>query len=131
MKTKENDTTENKFQLFNFNAGANYNFAADSLKWSEIRTDFRTQIGNLLNIGGGATFNLYEYDDNAQARVNRYLISSKGKLADRTSFNINLSTSFNITLTTKKVSQQKLLSEEKKDTVKAKDEFLFPYYGRI
>ncbi|MCX6164398.1 MAG: putative LPS assembly protein LptD, partial [Ignavibacteriae bacterium] len=77
MKTKVNDTTDNKFQLFNFNLSALYNFAADSLKWSELRSDFRTQIGSLLNIGGGATFNFYEYDNNVNTRVNRYLLSTQ------------------------------------------------------
>jgi len=95
MKTRETDTTENKFQLFNINANINYNFAADSIKWSELRTDFRTQIGGLLNIGGGASFNLYKFDPSVNARVNQLLINSEGKLADMTNFNINISTSYN------------------------------------
>lgn len=94
MKVQENDTTENKFQLFNFNAGINYNFAADSMKWSELRTDFRTQIGGLLNIAGGATFNLYKFDPTVNARVNKFLINTDGKLADITNVNFNISTSF-------------------------------------
>ena len=95
MKTRQTDTSDNKFQLFNLNAGINYNFAADSLKWSELRTDFRTQIGGLLNIGGGATFNLYKFDKTVNSRVNTFLLSSEGRLADLTSFNVNISTSFN------------------------------------
>ncbi len=110
MKTKENDTTENKFQLFNFNLSTLYNFAADSLKWSELRSDFRTQIGNILNIGGGATFNFYEFDNNKNTRINRYLLSTQGKFADITSFNINLSTSFGFNLTN---SKETLRSETK------------------
>ncbi len=95
MKTRQNDTTENKFQLFNINAGINYNFAADSLKWSELFTDFRTQIGGFLNLGGSATFNLYAFDDIKQTRVNTFLINQKGKLFDLSTFNINVSTSYN------------------------------------
>lgn len=95
MKTRETDTTESKFQLININSSINYNFAADSIKWSEIRTDFRTQIGGLLNIGGGATFNLYKYDETAKSRINQFLINTDGKLAEMTNFNINLSTTFN------------------------------------
>lgn len=95
MKVKENDTTENKFQLFNLNAAINYNFAADSLKWSELRTDFRTQIGGILNIAGGASFNLYKFDPSVNARVNKFLINTDGKLADITNVNFNISTSFN------------------------------------
>jgi len=99
MKTRQNDTTENKFQLFNINAGINYNFAADSLKWSELFTDFRTQIGGFLNIGGNATFNLYSYDDVKKTRVNKFLLYEKGKLADLSTFNINISTSYNFGFT--------------------------------
>ena len=95
MKTRVNDTLENKFQLFNLNAGMNYNFAADSLKWSDIRLDFRTQIGGLLNFAGGATFNLYKYDNTAKARINKFLFNTDGKLADLTSVNFNISSNFN------------------------------------
>jgi lipopolysaccharide assembly outer membrane protein LptD (OstA) len=95
MKTRQNDTTENKFQLFNINAGINYNFAADSLRWSELFTDFRTQIGGFLNIGGNATFNLYAFDNVKQTRINTLLINQNGRLFDVTAFNINVSTSYN------------------------------------
>ena len=127
MKTKVNDTLDNKFQLININVGTSYNFAADSLKWSELQTDFRTQVGSLLNIGGGATFNFYEFDPSVNARVNRYLLSTKGKLADMTSFNINLSTSFNLLLsnqphTDEKIRDIKDSSEIKKEPPKKEDE---------
>jgi len=97
MKTKATDSTDNKFQLLNFDAGISYNFAADSLKFSDLFTSFRTQIGSLLNISGGATFNLYQFDGNAGTRINKYLLS-EGKIADLTSFNINLATSYNFLL---------------------------------
>jgi lipopolysaccharide assembly outer membrane protein LptD (OstA) len=95
MKTKVNDTLDNKFQLFNLNAGINYNFAADSLKWSDLRLDFRTQIGGLLNFAGGATFNLYKYDNISKTRINQFLFSTDGKLADLTNVNFNISSNFN------------------------------------
>lgn len=95
MKTRQNDTTENKFQLFNINAGVNYNFAADSLKWSEIFADFRTQIGGFLNVGGNASFNLYAFDEVKKTRVNTFLLNENGKLAELSTFNVNISTSYN------------------------------------
>lgn len=101
MKTRVNDTTENKFQLININAGVNYNFAADSLKWSEIYADFRTQIGSFLNIGGNATFNLYKFDPVKQTRVNEYLVSD-GTLAQLSTFNVNVSTSYSFGLSTRR-----------------------------
>jgi lipopolysaccharide assembly outer membrane protein LptD (OstA) len=91
MKVKENDTTDNKFQLFNLNAGISYNFAADSLRFSELGLGFRTQVASVLNIGGAASFNLYKYV-NGVGRVNQFLWNTDKKFADLTSFNINLST---------------------------------------
>jgi lipopolysaccharide assembly outer membrane protein LptD (OstA) len=105
MKTRENDTTENKFQLFNLNASVNYNFAADSLKWSEIATDLRTHIGNLLNIGGSATFNLYKFDPASNTRVNKFLYSESGKIAELTAVSLNISSSFSFGLGKKGTTQ--------------------------
>ncbi|MBX7046794.1 MAG: LPS-assembly protein LptD [Ignavibacteria bacterium] len=110
MKTKATDSTDNKFQLLNLDAGIGYNFAADSLKFSELSTSFRTAIGNLLNISGGATFNLYKFDASANTRINKFLLSD-GKLADMTGFNINLSTGYNFVLSSEN-------SQEKKDSTK-------------
>lgn len=94
MKTRVNDSTENKFQLFNIDAGINYNFAADSLRFSELFTSFRTNIGSFLNISGGATFNLYKFDNNSNTRINKFLINTDGKLANLTNFNLSMATSF-------------------------------------
>jgi len=52
MKTKVDptDTTskEKKIQLLNLSANMSYNFAADSLKFSDLSIDYRTQVGNYL-----------------------------------------------------------------------------------
>jgi lipopolysaccharide assembly outer membrane protein LptD (OstA) len=119
MKRKVNDSTDNKFQLININLSTGYNFAADSLKWSELNLNFRTQIGSLLNIGGGATYNFYEFDNSVNTRVNRYLLSSKGRLADLTNINFNLSTSFSFNLSNAN-EPAKLRDEEKLDSVQLK-----------
>lgn len=92
MKVRDTDSTDTKFQLLNLNANIGYNFVADSLKFSELGLDYRTGIGNLLNISGGARFNLYKYVDGV-GRINKFLIK-EGKLAQLTNFSINLSTSF-------------------------------------
>ena len=94
MKTRMNDSTENKFQLLNFDAGLSYNFAADSLNFSEIFASYRTNIGNLLNISGGATFNLYKFDPTVLTRVNKFLVNEGEGLADLTNFSISLSSTF-------------------------------------
>lgn len=92
IKMKDNDTTDKKFQLLNLNAALSYNFAADSLRFSEIGINYRTQIGNFLNVGGGASFNLYQYIQ-GKGRINKFLLNEEKKLAQLTSFNISLSTS--------------------------------------
>jgi len=94
MKTRVNDSTENKFQLLNFDAGLSYNFAADSLNFSEIFASYRTNIGSLLNISGGATFNLYKFDPTILTRVNKFLVNEGEGLADLTNFSISLSSTF-------------------------------------
>lgn len=90
MKVKDTDSSDSKFQILNLNAGMNYNFAADSLNFSELGLDFRTQIGSLLNIGGSASFNLYKFENGA--RVNKFLLKEEGRLAQLTNFTISVST---------------------------------------
>jgi lipopolysaccharide assembly outer membrane protein LptD (OstA) len=99
MKTVSSDSTvkENKFQLLNLNLGIGYNFAADSLRFSEIGMDFRTSIGQVLSIGGSGRFNLYQFaldpgNPSIGRRVNRFLLKEEGKLAELTSFSISIGT---------------------------------------
>jgi hypothetical protein len=99
MKVKQNDTSDTKFQLLNLGAGISYNFAKDSVRFSELGITYRTDIASLLNIGGGASFNLYKYVDGV-GRVNHFLWNTDKRLADLTQFYINLSTTFQGSQTT-------------------------------
>jgi hypothetical protein len=100
MKYQKGDSanTEDKIQLLNLNGNFNYNFVADSLRFSEIGLSYRTDIGQLLSIGGSANYNLYVYDPAANngrgGRVNKFLLSEKGKFGDLTAISLSLSTSF-------------------------------------
>ncbi len=103
MKIQKNDSakTENKIQLINIGASTNYNFVADSLNFSPVNINFRTDIGQYLGISGNAVYNLYAFDPNAVtangtkgARVNKFLLKEVGKFGDLTSFSLSLSTSF-------------------------------------
>ncbi len=98
MKVKDTDSTDKTFKLFNLDANVGYNFAADSLKFSEISTSFSTAIGGILNIGGNANFNLYQYDSEKRLRINRLLIKNGGGLAALTSFNLSMSSTFSFNL---------------------------------
>ncbi len=100
MKTESNDTSgqDNKFQLLNFDIATGYNFARDSLKFDEIGIGYRTNIGQILNIGGSSRFNLYKFEPDplkptVGRRVNKFLINEDGRLAQLTNFNISISTS--------------------------------------
>ena len=91
VKVKETDSTSKKLQLLNISLGIAYNFVADSLKFSELGISYRTQAGNILDIGGNASFNLYKYV-NGIGRINKFLLYEEGKLAQLTSFDISIST---------------------------------------
>lgn len=57
--------------------------------------DFRTAIGEFLNIGGNARFNFYKFETDPAnpiigKRVNKFLIAEEGRLAEMTSFNISV-----------------------------------------
>ncbi|NMB82798.1 MAG: LPS-assembly protein LptD [Ignavibacteria bacterium] len=107
-----NDTTKNsdanKIQLLNVNANVGYNFAADSLKLSDLSLNYRTQIGQSLNLSGSSTFTFYDFEGNQ--RVNRYLASVGKGLFRLTSFSFSVSTNL--------IGETK---EERRSTVK-KDE---------
>jgi hypothetical protein len=100
MKYQKNDSakTEDKIQLLNLGGSFSYNFAADSMKFSDVIINYRTAIGQYLDISGSADYNLYVFDpaaNNGQgARVNKFLLKEQGKFGDLTSLSLSLSTSF-------------------------------------
>ncbi len=98
MKVTKDDSSksENKIQLLNLGLSTSYNFAADSMNFSDINISYRTDIGSVLSLSGTANYSLYEFDPTARFgygdRVNRYLLSTKHRIADLTRFSITLST---------------------------------------
>jgi len=94
MKTVSSDTAqqENKYQLLNLNANLSYNFAADSLQLSELGLSYRTNVANILDIGGGSSFNFYKYQEGV-GRINTFLLKETGQLAQLTNFSLNISAS--------------------------------------
>ncbi|MGC8594398.1 MAG: putative LPS assembly protein LptD [Candidatus Kryptoniota bacterium] len=95
MKTLANDTSsiENKYQLLNIGISFAYNFAADSMRLSPLSVNYRTNIAQKIDIGGGATFNFYQFNPTIGTRVNRFLWNV-GHLPDLTNFQFSISTSF-------------------------------------
>ena len=95
MKVRSSDTTqqEQKIQLLNVGGSVSYNFAADSLRVSQLSLSYRTDIGSFLNVSATTTHDFYVFDEQARARVNRFLWTEKRKIADLTSVSFSLSTS--------------------------------------
>lgn len=99
LKPESEGKEPKKIQLLNVGAAVSYNFTADSLRVSPVGVNFRTGIGELLNIGGSAGFDLYTLKqgvtingDPYYVRVNKFLFSEEHRLARLTDFRVSLST---------------------------------------
>jgi lipopolysaccharide assembly outer membrane protein LptD (OstA) len=99
MKTAADDTSDrtNKYQLLNLDISSGYNFARDSLRFDDVNFSFRTSIGQWLNIGGSARYNLYKFQTDSTSslggrRVNKLLLAESGRFGDLTGFSISMST---------------------------------------
>ena len=95
MKSVPSDTSQEvrKYQLLLMNASLSYNFAADSLRLSQLGLSYRTNIANVLTLSGNSSFNFYQFDPVAGTRVNRFLIDVGEGLAQLTSFGVSVSLS--------------------------------------
>lgn len=94
IKTKPdlNDTTskEKKIQLLNLNAGISYNFAADSLRLSNLFLDYRTQVLDFLSLSGSAVFSPYVWDANGR-ELNKLLVNEGEGFLRMRNFNFSAS----------------------------------------
>lgn len=88
------DTTakESKIQLLNLAANMNYNFAADSLRFSDLSLSYRTQITDIISFQGSSTYSLYKYDLVKKTDVNRFLLSENEGFLRLKNFNFSIST---------------------------------------
>jgi hypothetical protein len=99
MKVRTNDSIgEKKVSLIeNFTIGQSYNFAADSLNWSNINTSILLKLTKQFNLNLSATWDVYTYQLNSSGnpvRVNKLRIAS-GKGLGRLS---STGTSFSYTI---------------------------------
>jgi lipopolysaccharide assembly outer membrane protein LptD (OstA) len=96
MKTAvdPSDTTdkEKKIQLLNLTASVGYNFAADSVKFSDIGLSYHTQAGDWLSFQGSSSFSLYDWDANG-ANINKFLINEGKGFVRLKNFSFSVSTS--------------------------------------
>lgn len=104
MKIARGDTLEDKkIELLKLNFSTSYNFAADSLNFSDIKLSFRTPAIKFINFYGNASFTLYDQDivrnettgePISYRKVNRFIIERGGGLARLTSLSLSINTSF-------------------------------------
>lgn len=88
---EKKEETISLIEQLDFNTS--YNFAADSIKLSNLNTDFRTKVLPGLNLRASAQFNFYERDQNGN-KIDNYLLTTSGKLMELTSFSTSTSYSF-------------------------------------
>jgi len=75
----------------NFNTS--YNFAADSLKLSNLDVIMTSGIIQKVNLRANASFNFYERNDDG-VRINQFLIGNSPRLVELVNFNLSASASF-------------------------------------
>ena len=68
-----------------------YNFAADSMKLSDLGLQYRTQIGDWFNFSGSSNFTPYDYQGTTP-RINKLLINEGKGLLRLTNFSFSVST---------------------------------------
>ena len=107
------DTTakEEKYQLLNLTFGMGYNFAADSLNFSDLRLTYRTQIADYFDLSGSNTFTLYDYAGTT-SRINKFLIDEGKGLLRMTNFNFTVGT---------RLSGEKLTSQDTDERLTEQD----------
>ena len=77
MKLKDGDK-EKKIDLFNLDFSGGFNFAADSLKWQNLSTNFRATPRKNFNVSMNMTHSFYDFDRKTGRTVDRLLFNEKG-----------------------------------------------------
>ncbi|HKK44365.1 MAG TPA: putative LPS assembly protein LptD, partial [Balneolaceae bacterium] len=96
-QVKRDSTGEKKEKVVrlidNLNLSTSYNFAADSVKLSDLNASLTAGILPGMDIHANATFNFYKRNDAGQ-KIDKLLISTEGKPFELTRFSTNTSYSF-------------------------------------
>jgi uncharacterized membrane protein YgcG len=97
-KQVKRDTTGEKHKkilrlISQFNLSTSYNFAADSLNLSNLSASLTSSAFKGVNIRASANFNFYDRNKNG-TRINEFLLTQKGKLAELTNLSVSANTSF-------------------------------------
>jgi len=88
------EKSENILRIIDqLNLNSSYNFAADSLKLSNLNTSLTSNVVSGVNLRASANFNFYERNEQG-IPVNDFLLTNSGRLAELVNFSVNASTSF-------------------------------------
>ncbi len=87
MKLRKEDKID-KVDLLSWKMKTSYNAAADSLKWSTLRSTFKTTIPGGLKLDMSATHDVYERDDDG-IRIDKLISPYLTKMDASTSFRIS------------------------------------------
>ena len=86
---------EKKIDLMNWRMNSGYNFAADSMKLSNLRSSVRSKIAGKLNLDLSMTHDFYKYNQESNRRIDELNKNNNGLLNPRL-INARLSTGFRI-----------------------------------
>ncbi len=78
----------------NLSLSSNYNFAADSLNFSDISISLSSNVVSGLRFRAGANYSVYARDENGR-EIDTFIWNAEYKLLQPLSYNLSLSTSFN------------------------------------
>jgi hypothetical protein len=94
-KTSDTGFVYNKITLIqNISISANYNFAADSFKTSDVAISGRTVLFKYLDVVASAATSPYAYDKIKKRKINEYAINYNNQLLRLSTANLSLGTSF-------------------------------------
>jgi lipopolysaccharide assembly outer membrane protein LptD (OstA) len=99
IKRQGKDTLpDENMELLRLTLNLSHNFAADTLKFSDLSTTFRTPALKYLDLSGNANFTIYDEQINPQNnqyhRINQFLLSNGKGLARLTNAGFSVSTTF-------------------------------------
>ena len=78
-----NNEKEKKVDLLNWRMNGSYNFAADSLNLSTIRSSIRSKIAGKLNLDLSLTHDFYKYNTETKRRISTFNTNENGFIEPR------------------------------------------------
>jgi hypothetical protein len=95
--SRRDSTLKNVPLLRTLNISGNYNFAADSLKWSTISVSGNTGFfNNMTTFNFSLTLDPYDFNPVTGGRINKFYLDSKGKLLRVSNWNFGFQTNLTV-----------------------------------